>query len=132
MDIATFHASRRFAEVRSGRIAYFEQGHGPVALFLHGIVSRYGGVSDVETCLADLAGILDAVEATVENKVARAATMLANGADELRGHVGKARSSLGRARQPGPPAALEPELDRAGAIDAADELPLPLSAGLPP
>src|SRR3954453_14968541 len=37
MDIATFHASRRFAEVKSGRIAYVEQGQGPVALFLHGV-----------------------------------------------------------------------------------------------
>lgn len=37
MDIATFHASRRFAEVASGRIAYFEQGEGPVALFVHGV-----------------------------------------------------------------------------------------------
>lgn len=37
MDIATFHASRRFAEVSSGRIAYVEQGQGPVALFIHGV-----------------------------------------------------------------------------------------------
>jgi pimeloyl-ACP methyl ester carboxylesterase len=37
MDIATFHKSRRFAEVKSGRIAYVEQGLGPVALFLHGV-----------------------------------------------------------------------------------------------
>jgi pimeloyl-ACP methyl ester carboxylesterase len=37
MDIATFHASRRFADVRSGRIAYIEQGDGPVALFVHGV-----------------------------------------------------------------------------------------------
>jgi pimeloyl-ACP methyl ester carboxylesterase len=37
MDIATFHASRRFAEVGSGRIAYVEQGTGPVALFVHGV-----------------------------------------------------------------------------------------------
>src|SRR5579863_3655102 len=37
MDIATFHASRRFAEVASGRIAYVEQGEGPVALFVHGV-----------------------------------------------------------------------------------------------
>jgi pimeloyl-ACP methyl ester carboxylesterase len=37
MDIATFHNSRRFAEVRSSRIAYFEQGQGPVALFIHGV-----------------------------------------------------------------------------------------------
>jgi pimeloyl-ACP methyl ester carboxylesterase len=37
MDIATFHASRRFADVKSGRIAYFERGQGPVALFVHGV-----------------------------------------------------------------------------------------------
>jgi pimeloyl-ACP methyl ester carboxylesterase len=37
MDIAAFHNSRRFAEVKSGRIAYFEQGQGPVALFIHGV-----------------------------------------------------------------------------------------------
>jgi pimeloyl-ACP methyl ester carboxylesterase len=37
MDIAGFHASRRFADVRSGRIAYFEKGQGPVALFVHGV-----------------------------------------------------------------------------------------------
>ena len=37
MDIANFHASRRFAEVKSGRIAYFEKGQGPVALFIHGV-----------------------------------------------------------------------------------------------
>ena len=37
MDIATFHASRRFAEVKSGRIAYVEHGQGPVALFIHGV-----------------------------------------------------------------------------------------------
>jgi pimeloyl-ACP methyl ester carboxylesterase len=37
MDIATFHAHRRFAQVASGRIAYFEHGEGPAALFLHGV-----------------------------------------------------------------------------------------------
>jgi pimeloyl-ACP methyl ester carboxylesterase len=37
MDIATFHKSRHFAEVKSGRIAYFEQGQGPAALFIHGV-----------------------------------------------------------------------------------------------
>jgi pimeloyl-ACP methyl ester carboxylesterase len=37
MDIETFHASRRFAEVKSGRIAYFEKGQGPAALFVHGV-----------------------------------------------------------------------------------------------
>jgi len=37
MDIAAFHARRRFAEVASGRIAYVEDGTGPVALFVHGV-----------------------------------------------------------------------------------------------
>ena len=37
MDISTFHASRRFADVKSGRISYVEQGEGPVALFIHGV-----------------------------------------------------------------------------------------------
>jgi len=37
MDIATFHASRRSADVSSGRIAFFERGEGPVALFIHGV-----------------------------------------------------------------------------------------------
>jgi pimeloyl-ACP methyl ester carboxylesterase len=37
MDISSFHSRRRFAEVKSGRIAYFEQGQGPVALFIHGV-----------------------------------------------------------------------------------------------
>lgn len=37
MDVATFHASRRYADVKSGRIAFFEQGQGPAALFVHGV-----------------------------------------------------------------------------------------------
>ena len=37
MDIASFHAGRRFADVKSGRIAYVEQGEGPAALFIHGV-----------------------------------------------------------------------------------------------
>jgi len=37
MDIATFHASRRYANVKSGRIAFFEKGQGPVAIFVHGV-----------------------------------------------------------------------------------------------
>jgi len=37
LDIATFHATRRFADVKSGRIAYVEEGEGPPALFLHGV-----------------------------------------------------------------------------------------------
>jgi pimeloyl-ACP methyl ester carboxylesterase len=37
LDIATFHARRRFADVKSGRIAYVEQGEGSAALFIHGV-----------------------------------------------------------------------------------------------
>jgi hypothetical protein len=70
----------------------------PVVLFLHGIVARFGAAGDVDACLGDLAGLLDAVEATLENKVAKAATMLTNGSEELRGQVGKARATLVRAR----------------------------------
>ncbi|APV52301.1 hypothetical protein BWI17_05060 [Betaproteobacteria bacterium GR16-43] len=37
MDVAAFHASRRFAATASGNIAYVEQGQGRVALFIHGV-----------------------------------------------------------------------------------------------
>ena len=37
MDVAAFHASRRFAPTPFGRIAYVERGSGPAALFLHGL-----------------------------------------------------------------------------------------------
>ena len=36
IDAAVFHASRRFADTRFGRIAYIERGSGPAALFAHG------------------------------------------------------------------------------------------------
>jgi len=67
-------------------------------LFLHGIVSRVGGAGDVQECLVDLAAVLDGIEGVVENKFARASAMLANGADELRAHTGKARTALSRVR----------------------------------
>jgi pimeloyl-ACP methyl ester carboxylesterase len=65
MDIATFHASRRFADVRSGRVAYFEKGNGPVALFVHGVpLNGYhwrhiiGRVQHRRRCIAiDLMGL---------------------------------------------------------------------------
>jgi pimeloyl-ACP methyl ester carboxylesterase len=37
MNLSEFHTLRRFAEVRSGRVANVEQGSGPVSLFLHGV-----------------------------------------------------------------------------------------------
>jgi haloalkane dehalogenase len=37
IDAARFHAMRRFAETRFGRIAYVERGAGPAAVFIHGL-----------------------------------------------------------------------------------------------
>jgi hypothetical protein len=71
----------------------------PVLLFLHGLVSRFGSPGDVQACLGDLAAMLDSIEGTVENKLVRASTMIANGTEELRGHVGKARGTLARAQR---------------------------------
>lgn len=70
----------------------------PVVLFLHSLVSRFGMAGDVEACLADLSRMLDSMESTLENKVARASAMLVNGTEELRGQVGKARTTVARAR----------------------------------
>jgi DNA recombination protein RmuC len=69
----------------------------PVTLFLYSLVQRYGDTGDVRGCLTEVASLLDAMEGVLENKVARASTMLANGMDELRSHAGKARGSLARA-----------------------------------
>jgi hypothetical protein len=75
----------------------------PFTLFLYGIVSRLGGAVDAQSCLADLGALVDAMEGTLENKLARAATMLTNGAEELRGQVGKARSTIARGSAPAAP-----------------------------
>jgi DNA recombination protein RmuC len=69
----------------------------PVLLFLSAIVGRFGDARDARACLGEVASLLDAMEGVLENKVARAVTMLANGADEFRSHLGKARGSLARA-----------------------------------
>lgn len=79
----------------------------PIVLFLHSLVSRFGMAGDVEACLSDLARILDSMESTLENKVARASAMLVNGSEELRGQVGKARTAVARARD----SAEEPDTD---------------------
>jgi hypothetical protein len=61
-------------------------------------VQRFGGAADVQPSLSELAGVLDAMEAIVENRMMKAAAMLTNGADEFRSHLGKARGSIARAR----------------------------------
>ena len=70
----------------------------PIVLFLYSLVQRYGDATDVHASLAEIAGVLDALEGIVENRVARAATILTNGADEFRSQLGKARGSVARAR----------------------------------
>ncbi len=76
----------------------------PVLLFLYSLVHRYGDAGDVQGCLAEVASLLDAMENVLENKIARAATMIANGADEFRSQLGKARGSVARGRS----SAVEP------------------------
>src|SRR5580704_13017071 len=50
---------RRSVEIPSGRISYLEQGSGPVALFVHGVLlnsylwrHQLAGLSDIRRCLA--------------------------------------------------------------------------------
>jgi RmuC family len=74
----------------------------PIVLFLYELVRRYGDVSDAHASLAEVARVLDAMDAIVENRFAKAATMLTNGADEFRSHLGKARGSIARAHTADP------------------------------
>jgi uncharacterized membrane-anchored protein YhcB (DUF1043 family) len=74
----------------------------PIVLFLFELVRRYGDATDVQAGLADIAGALDAMEAIVENRFAKAATMVTNGADEFRSQLGKARGSIARTNAPRP------------------------------
>jgi hypothetical protein len=74
----------------------------PIVLSLYTLASRLGEVGDVKACLDDLGSVLDAMEATLENKLERASTMLANGTGEVRGQIGQARTALTRARETDP------------------------------
>lgn len=74
----------------------------PVLLFLYSLVHRYGDADDARAALEEMASLLDGFEGVVENKVARAATMLGNAAEELRSGLGKARGSVARGRSAAP------------------------------
>ncbi len=63
----------------------------PIVLFLYSLVQRFGDAADAQAGLAELSGMIDVMEAVVENKVVKAATMLTNGADEMRTQLGRAR-----------------------------------------
>jgi hypothetical protein len=70
----------------------------PVALFLYSLVRRFGDAADVQSVISEIVVVLDALESIVENRVQKAATMLANGADEFRSQLGRARGSIARAQ----------------------------------
>ena len=96
----------------------------PVLLFLYSLVARFGMAGDLQGCLAELGGLLDAMEGILENKLSRAATMLANGVDELRSHVGKARGSIARAHataiDPGPVGSSETSGEAGALLQVVD------------
>jgi pimeloyl-ACP methyl ester carboxylesterase len=59
MDSGAFVQRRQFADTPSGRISYVEQGTGPVAVFLHGVLlngylwrHQLAGLADLRRCLA--------------------------------------------------------------------------------
>lgn len=59
MNSAGFASVRRFVDTPSGRIAYVEQGQGPVALFVHGVLlngylwrHQLAELGDVRRCIA--------------------------------------------------------------------------------
>jgi hypothetical protein len=70
----------------------------PIIMFLYALVERFGDAADVQAALAEVGTLLDAMDAVVENKFSKAGTMIANGADEFRSNLGKARGSIARAR----------------------------------
>ena len=86
----------------------------PIILFLYALVQRFGDAADVQTGLAEVAGLLDVMEQVVENKFARAGTMIGNGADEFRSSLGKARGSIARARR----ASVDPVAELGPGVDA--------------
>ena len=71
----------------------------PITLFLYSLVRRFGDAADVQAVISEVGVVLDALESVVENRVQKAATMLANGADELRSQLGRARGSIARAER---------------------------------
>lgn len=70
----------------------------PVVLALYALAQRFGDAGDVQSCLTELDGVLATMEQTLENKVAKAATMLENAALEWRTNLGKARGAVARGR----------------------------------
>ena len=92
MEVRDFHASRRFADVTSGRIAYVERGSGPAALFLHGVPLNgfhwrhiISGLAGERRCIAlDLMGLgYTEISATQDLSFTAQARMVAEVLDAL-------------------------------------------------
>ncbi|MGH8012959.1 MAG: alpha/beta fold hydrolase [Candidatus Binataceae bacterium] len=92
MKPAEFHSSRQFVAASCGRIGYIERGHGPVALFLHGLPlcgyqwrGALEDLSSVRRCVApDLMGLgYTEVAAGQDVSFAAQARMLAEFLDKL-------------------------------------------------
>jgi hypothetical protein len=73
----------------------------PVLLSLYALAARHGTAADALASLAELEALVEGMELTLENKVARATAMLQNAADEWRTHLGRARGALARGRGAG-------------------------------
>jgi len=82
----------------------------PVLLFLYSLAHRFGDADDARSALEEVVSVLDAMQLVLENKVARAATMVSNGVDELRSGLGKARGSIARGRTAAAVIGAEPDL----------------------
>ena len=70
----------------------------PVLLFLYSLAGRFGDAGDAQACLAEVAVLIDAIEGVLENKIAKAGTMISNGSEEMRSSLGKARATVARGR----------------------------------
>jgi DNA recombination protein RmuC len=86
----------------------------PILLFLYTLVQRFGDAADVQAGLAEVGAALEAMSQVVESRFAKAATMLANGTDEFRSQLGRARGSIARTQRVEPPAPGEEDASPEG------------------
>lgn len=65
----------------------------PTVLSLYALIQRYGDAGEARTRLSQVAAVLRAMDDVLEKKLVKAATMITNGTNEFRSHLGKARAS---------------------------------------
>lgn len=79
----------------------------PTVLFLYSLIQRYGDAGEARTRLSQVAATLKAMDDVLEKKFVKAATMIANGTNEFRSHLGRARA----AAENGGSAISDPDLE---------------------